>query len=155
MSDNEIKIGVGFSQVKFGMTEEQVIELLDQPDETEEMTFEDGGNAIIYYYDELGVSLSFESEEDYRLMEISFEDEEFSVKGLLKVGLKKAKLPEIFKQLGLSEPTLEDLAADGYPGKEVYTFDDENLNVWIDDAEVSTIQIGPLWIDDETISWPN
>lgn len=155
MSDTEIKIGVGFSQIKFGMTEEQVIELLDQPDETEEMTFEDGGNAIIYYYDELGISLSFESEEEYRLMEISFEDEEFALKGLLKVGIKKSKLPEIFGKLGLSEPTLENLEADGYPGKEVYTFDDENLNVWIDDEEVSTIQIGPLWLDDENISWPN
>ncbi len=74
MSDAEIKVGIGFSKVRFGMTEEEVIELLDQPDETEEMRFEDGCTAIIYYYDELGISLSFESEEDFRLMEISFED---------------------------------------------------------------------------------
>ena len=155
MSDTEIKIGVGFSQIKFGMTEQQVRELLDEPDETEEMRFEDGGSANIYYYDELGISLSFEEEENFRLMEISFEDEEFSVKGLLNVGVQKSDLPEIFKKLGLSEPTHEDLAEEGYEGKELYTFDEENLNIWIDEDEVSSIQIGPLWKDDETISWPN
>jgi hypothetical protein len=155
MSDTEIKLGIGFSKVKFGMTEEEVIELLDQPDETEEMRFDDGATAIIYYYDELGISISFESEEDFRLMEISFEDEEFSIKGLLKVGVSKIALPEIFKKLGFSEPEHEKLDDEGYPGKEVYTFDDENLNIWLDDEEVTSIQIGPFWEDDSIIKWPN
>jgi hypothetical protein len=154
MSDTEIKLGVGFSKVKFGMSEKEVVELLDQPDETEEMNFEDGGKAIIYYYDEIGISLSFESDEQFKLMEISFEDEEFTIKGLLKVGLKKEKLADIFKKLELSEPEYEDLTDEGFEGKEIYTFDDENLNVWIDEGEVASIQIGPLWVNDETISWP-
>jgi hypothetical protein len=155
MSDTEIKLGVGFSEVKFGMNEKEVVELLGQPDETEEMRFEDDGLAIIYYYDELGISLSFESEEDYRLMEISFEDEDFNIKGLLQVGVNKIALPEIFKKLGLSEPHHEDLESEGFPGKEIYTFEDENLNIWLDEEEVSSIQIGPLWEDDDNISWPN
>ncbi len=154
MSDTEIKLGVGFSKVKFGMSEKEVIELLGQPEETEEMRFEDGGMANIYYYDELGLSLSFESEEDFRLMEVSFEDEDFTVKNLLHVGVSKIALPEIFKKLDLSKPELEDLTSEGFPGKELYTFEDENMNVWLDDEEVSSIQIGPLWTDDDTISWP-
>jgi hypothetical protein len=154
MSDSEIKLGVGFSKIKFGMTEKEVVEFLGQPDETEEMNFDDGGTAIIYYYDEVGVSLSFESEEDFRLMEISFEDEEFSIKNLLKVGVKKAELPKIFKQLELSNPEFETLEEEGFEGKEIYSFDDENLNIWIDEDEVASIQIGPLWVNDDTISWP-
>lgn len=154
MSDTEIKIGIGFSQIKFGMTEKEVVELLDHPEETEEMRFEDGGKAIIYYYDELGMSLSFESEEDYRLMEIAFEDEGFAIKDILKVGINKDELPAIIEKLGLSTPETEDLANEGFPDREIISFEDENLNIWIEEDKVASLQLGPLWIDDETISWP-
>lgn len=154
MSDTKIKLGIGFSKIKFGMTEKEVVELLDHPDETEEMRFDDGGKAIIYYYDDLGLSFSFESEEDYRLMEIAFEDEDFSISDILKVGLAKENLPDIFEKLSLSEAEYEDLTNEGFPGREIYTFEEENLNVWVEDGIVSSLQIGPFWIDDDTIKWP-
>ncbi|MBN2165092.1 MAG: hypothetical protein JW717_02330 [Marinilabiliaceae bacterium] len=154
MSNTEIKLGIGFSEVKFGMSEKEVVELLDQPDETEEMRFEDGAKAIIYYYDDLGISLSFESEEDYRLMEIAFEDGDFAIKDILKIGVKKDELPAIIKKLGLSTPEVENLASEGFPDRDIMSFDDENLNIWLEDDEVVSLQIGPLWVDDDTISWP-
>ena len=156
--DNKIIPCVGFDKVKFGMSRDQVIKVLGQPDEIEEdQNYGDTPEELttVFYYDEMGVSLSFDKEEKYRLTEISFEDDQFSL-GDIKVGMKKDAAFAAAEKAKLGEPYEDDLTDDLQDNEELesFTFEDTNVSLWFEKDILVTIQIGPDWIDDDTIKWP-
>lgn len=145
---------IGFGSIKFGMEEHEVSSYLGDPDETEIQNYGDGDEANVLYYDELGLSMSFDSEEDYRLVEISFEGEKFVLYDVIKPGMSKDDFLSALKKLDMGEYELEELDDEGFENMEHYIFDDKNINIWVENSRVSTIQIGPEFVDDDTIRWP-
>ena len=154
MAQHKIIPGVGFDKIKFGMTQDEVEDILGEPDEVEEQNYGEGESAEVFYYDELGISMSFDAEEDYRLVEISFEDESFILFDSIHVGQPIDEALTLAEKAQMGEYDLEDLSTDGFEGKELYGFEKENINFWSDDKTLSSIQIGPYWVNDETIKWP-
>lgn len=154
MAKHTIIPGVGFDKIKFGMTQDEVESILGEPDEVEEQNYGDGESAEVYYYDEIGVSMSFDAEEEFRLVEISLEDEEFILLDTIHVGQPLEEVLSLADKAELGEYDSEDLSNDGFEGKELFTFEKDNINFWFDDQILSSIQIGPYWIDDENIKWP-
>ncbi len=153
MSDKRIVPGVGFANLKFGMNEEEVISVLGKPDEVEVLDMEDGETVNMYYYDEIGVSMSFDSMADMRMVEIAFENSEYTLNDNLFSGMSK----ELFLEHadGMGEYDVEDLTDEGSDVNELYSFEDKNINIWIREGVVDSIQIGPFWSDDdEEILWP-
>lgn len=153
---------VGFDKVKFGMSQEQVIEILGNPDEIEaDQNFSDNACeteelTTIFTYFELGVSLSFEKCENYRLMEISFDDNDFKL-GDMAAGVSKEMAFKAAEKLGFEEPYEDDLSEYGEEvpeGFESYTYDDKNVTLYFEDGILATIQIGPEWLDNDIINWP-
>jgi len=144
--------GVGFDNIKFGMSEDETITLLGKPDEIEVQEMEDGESVNIYYYDDIGVSMSFDSMEDFRLVELAFDDSRYTMEKNFFPGMSKELFFEHATELG--DYYVEDLSAEGSDVTELYVFEDKNINVWLREGVVDTIQIGPLWSDDENISWP-
>ncbi len=145
--------GVGFANLKFGMNEEEVISILGKPDEVEVQEMDDGESVNIYYYDEIGVSMSFDSMTDMRLVEIAFENTEYTLNNNFFPGMSK----ELFLEHagGIGEYDVEDLTDEGSDVNELYSFEDKNINIWIREGVVDSIQIGPFWSDDdEEILWP-
>jgi hypothetical protein len=102
----------------------------------------------------MGVSMSFDKEEDYKLVEISFETENFILHDAIKVGMSKDDFLAKIEDLNMGEYDLEDMNEDGFDDKELYVFEKENINIWLDEDAITSIQIGPEWVDDETIRWP-
>lgn len=160
-TDNDYKIipGVGFSKVKFGIKKEQLIELMGQPDEIEEDanygdSLED--KVTVLYYDTDGFSVSFDKEANYRLTEISFESDLFILEDCVKVGMTTEEALKALEKAGYDEPSLEDLEGEIDPNDktEAYTYDDMNITLWFDDNILQTIQMGPFWLDSDTIKWP-
>ncbi|MBP5365690.1 MAG: hypothetical protein J6Y82_07180 [Bacteroidales bacterium] len=157
--NNKIIPCVGFDKVKFGMTRDQVIAALGNPNEIEEdQNYGDTPDELttVFYYDEIGVSLSFDKEEKYRLTEMSFEDERYSLCDTIKVGMMKDAAIAAAEKAGLGEAYEDDLSDDLQEGEmlESYTFEDKNVSLWFEANVLVTIQIGPDWIDDDTIKWP-
>ena len=153
MSDKSIVPGVGFANLKFGMNEEEVTSVLGKPDEVEVLDMDDGETVNMYYYDEIGVSMSFDSMADMRMVEIAFENSEYTLNDNLFSGMSK----ELFLKHaeGLGEYDVEDLTDEGSDVNELYSFEDKNINIWIREGVVDSIQIGPFWSDDdEEILWP-
>jgi len=153
MSNKLIVPGVGFENLKFGMNENEVAAVLGKPDEIEVQEMDDGEFVNIYYYDEIGVSMSFDSMADMRLVEIAFDNSEYTLNNSLFPGMSK----ELFLEhaAGLGEYDVEDLTDEGSDVNELYSFEDKNINIWIREGVVDTIQIGPYWSDDdEEILWP-
>lgn len=145
---------IGFGSIKFGMEEHEVSNYLGDPDETEVQNYGDGGEANVLYFDELGLSMSFDSEEDYRLVEISFESDRFVLHNVIKPGMSKDDFLSALENLNLGEYELEELDNEGFENMEQYTFDKDNINIWIENDRLTTIQIGPEFVDDDTIKWP-
>ncbi len=153
MSDKIILPGIGFDSIKFGMSEEEVIAVLGKPDEVEVQEMDDGESVNIYYYDEINVSISFDSMADMRLVEISFDDSSFTLLDKFFPGMSKELFLEHADEIG--EYFVEDLSDEGSDVNELYSFEDKNINVWIKEGAVDSIQIGPYWgDDDEEILWP-
>ncbi len=144
--------GVGFDNIKFGMTEDEVLDVLGNPDEIEVQEMEDGESVNIYYYDDLGVSMSFDSMEDYKLVELAFDDSRYTMEKNFFPGMSKNMFLEHVGELG--KYYIEDLSDEDSDVTELYVFEDKNINVWLREGVVDTIQTGPFWRDDENVSWP-
>lgn len=145
---------IGFGSIKFGMEEHEVSNYLGDPDETEVQDYGNGAEANVLYFDEMGISMSFDKEEDYKLVEISFETENFILHDAIKVGMSKDDFLARLNSLDMGEYDLEDMHEDRFDDKELYVFEKENINIWLDEDAITSIQIGPEWVDDETIRWP-
>ncbi len=153
MSDKLILPGIGFDNLKFGMSEEEVFSVLGRPDEVEVQEMDDGETVNIYYYDDIGVSMSFDSMADMRLVEISFDDPQYTLEGKFLPGMQKELFVKHVDEIGIYE--LEDLSDEGSDVNELYSFEAKNINVWVRKGVVDSIQIGPNWSDDdEEIVWP-
>lgn len=152
---------VGFDKIKFGMTRDEVMAQLGQPDEIQEdQNYGDTPDELVtvFYYDEIGVSMSFDKEADYRLTEMSFENEEFTLCDTIRVGMPVEKVFEAIEKSDYDfgecyEETLDDEESDG--GRiALFVCEDCGISLWFEEGELSTIQAGPAWIDDDTIDWP-
>lgn len=151
---------VGFDKVRFGQTREQVLAILGQPDEIEEdQQYGDSPEekTTIFYYDELGLSLSFEKEEGYRLMEISFDAADFVLCNSIRVGMSFDEVMNAAKTLNLGEGWEEDVSdlVDSTENVKVWAYEDSNVDFYFEDDVLSTIQIGPEFTEDgNSIVWP-
>ncbi len=154
MTPKAILPHIGFGSIKFGMEEHEVSNYLGDPDETEVQDYGDGAEANVLYYDEIGISMSFDKEADYKLVEISFENNNYKLHNKISVGMSKEDFLASLKALNMGDYELEDMKEDGFDDKELYVFEKENINIWLDDDAITSIQIGPEWVDDETIRWP-
>jgi len=152
MNDKVIIPGIGVDKLKFGMNEEEVVSLLGTPDEIEVQEMDDDEIINIYYFDDLGLSMSFDSMEDFRLVELAFDDSGYTLEKNFFPGMSKEMFLKHADELG--EYEFEDLSDEGADVNELYTFEDKNINIWIRKGVVDTIQIGPFWKDDENVSWP-
>lgn len=141
---------VGYGQIKFGQSIEQVKLLLGEPTDSTREKHDDGTEDITLLYGEQGVELSFMSEDDFRLGLISCYSPNFTLDGIAYTGmseldfLKTAKYDDINLEDDFSELKAKD-----------YTIDSKGLSVWVQEGYVNSITLFPQYTaDDEDIIWP-
>jgi hypothetical protein len=147
--------GKGIGNIRLGMTKAEVEKILGSPDDQEVIEYEDDESSCTFYYFDLEIDLTFESEDDDRLCFISVENEKFSLEDKIRIGQNKEEVIKYCKELKYSEPELEDLSSEDIPNQELLSLDNENINFWFTDNCLDEIQIGTFWKDDETPIWPN
>jgi hypothetical protein len=151
----EIKAGIGLDNIKFGMHRDDIKNLLGEPDEIDTHTDnEDGGQTESWHYDELELSISFEEIDDMRLFSIAVSGENYEFSGKKLIGLKKPQLLKELKELNITDTKEEVWDNDDFTKQELIYSEDLSLNFWMEDDELSEIQWGPLFEDEETIKWP-
>jgi len=150
----EIIPGKGVGNILLGMKKEAVEKILGQPDDKEDITYDDGETSITYYYYDLKMDLTFESDDDNRLSFISVEGEKFNIKDKIKIGDAKDNVIAACKALSYSLPEEEDMSSDDVPNQILVALDNENINFWFTENALDEIQIGPFWKDDDTPIWP-
>jgi hypothetical protein len=155
MENLEIKSGEGLGDIKFGMTEDQLIKLIGEPDEIEEYADEDNEDdeTETWHYDEFEISVSFDRSVEWRLVNIAVSSPDSTFMGEHLIGLNREELIDKLKDLGLTQLGFEDYSEEGSDSKMIFAHE-VGINFWLEDGELTEIQWGPLFIDDDTIKWP-
>lgn len=152
----EIKSGEGLGQLKFGMSTNQVKQLLGEPDEVETYSYEteEGELSETWHYDEHELSISFDEEENWKLVSIAISAPEVTFKGQKLIGMKRDELIKILEGLEIGPLEFEDWSSAESPNHKLISAEEVEINFWLDDDELSEIQLGPLFDNDDDIKWP-
>ncbi len=143
---------VGFDEIRLGQTLGQTELLLGKPSEVNKETFRDQSLDMIMKYHDLGVDLTFSTDDDFLLGSITFLSRNYLLKGISIIGLQEDEFlrlgTALFPDLMLDDD-LTDLNAKDYMS------DSNGLTFWIQDGVVESISIFPEYeADEDTPIWP-
>lgn len=143
-----IELEKGLDSIRFGMSRDEITELLGKPDEVEELQDEYDDNdeieTIVFHYDEYELSFAFEADADFALTGIGGGSNELLFEGVALIGKEKSEVMEILEQKGLSNLNYEDTSTPETPNSSLLYHDDKNLNLWFDDKKLIEIQWGAV-----------
>ncbi len=125
--NKEIKPCEGVGEIKFGMTRDELIQAIGEPDEVHEMEF-DGEKSETWHYDYLELSVSFEANDNWKLTVISVSSEDFTLKGEKLIGMDMDAILTKLKDLGAVRIDLEEEDL----GQELIIVEDLHLNFWFE-----------------------
>lgn len=151
----EILIGLGVGIIRFGMLKEDVKEILGKPDsiDFEEPTEEKLATETWEYF-KLGLSLTFDEEENWKLETITISSDFYTLFDEVLIGKTKARITAFIEEMQLGKIAYEDYSSDDYSKHELIDVDEINLFFWFDDEKLTEIQMGVLWENEETPIWP-
>jgi len=140
MENTEIKVKKGLGDIRFLSSIEEVIKILGEPTEDEAINeIDDSHHSRLLHYDHLGLSASFDEEENWTLTSIAISEEEYNINGVNLIGLNKSEFLEKIKSLDLGEYIEEEFNEDDYEST-VLNFDDSHLTCWFENDELQEIQ---------------
>lgn len=156
MNTSEIKIGVGLGDIKFGITKNDLKALVGEPTEIDTYNAsgeEDGYLTESWHYDDHEFSVSFDEEDNWRLTTISISADNCSFNGLNLIGKDINNVLASLENNHLGDNELEDLS-DETINQKLVCFLASSLNLWFEDDNLTEIQWGVLWSDEDTPKWP-
>src|SRR5215217_6808066 len=102
MKENEIELGTGIGNIRFGYTMDQVKDIMGEPEEVEESDEDDEFEHKAWNYWEQGYSFFFDREDDYRLSCIQTEDPDVILFGKKVFDLPAKEVMALLKEQGLT-----------------------------------------------------
>ncbi|UII28078.1 hypothetical protein LVD15_06530 [Fulvivirga maritima] len=152
----DIKPGEGLGTIKFGMTRDQVKEILGEADVVESYSYTDSDQDLTesWDYKELSLSLNFDEEDDWRLIVISVTSDFYQLEGETLIGQSEEKLKEVLAKVGMDDLEMEDWSSAESPDHKLIESNSHSVNFWINEGRLDEIQWSPQFIDDDTIKWP-
>lgn len=153
----EIKPGVGIADIRFGMRRDDVHNTLGPADEVDAFSYEEAGNdkTETWMYETLGLSLGFDEEEQWRLISLTVNANFYQYKGTVLIGKSLEEVKAILNNLEHNNFVVESWD-EGEESTQVYIeVKTLNMNIWFEDGICDEVEWGPLFIDDDTIKWPD
>ena len=157
MELKEIKAGEGLGDIKFGMTRSQVKKLLGEPSEIEKFSYSDEEDDLSesFHYDELELSAGFDEDSDWRLVTLAVSSPDYEFMNKKLIGVDRDSLLATLELLGIRNLEYETDPSEESPDSILITSKEKGITFWLEDGVVSEIQWGPIYINEETIIWPN
>jgi len=141
--NKEIKPCEGVGDIKFGMTRDELIKTIGEPDEVHEMDFDEEGKSETWHYDYLELSVSFEENDDWKLTVISVSSEEFTLNGDKLIG---QDMDAILSKLNDAGATHIDLEEEDL-GQELVIVENLNLNFWFEGSLSSGTKLNEIQLE--------
>lgn len=140
----EILIGKGIDSIRFGQVESQIIEQLGEPNKTYEL--EDSKR--LQYFD-LQIEVSLENERENRFGWVEVKNPNATLFGQKMIGERAEKVLSVVSATITESPEHED-----YGSLVTYFYESQWLELQFELNQLRSINIGVLWIDNETPNWP-
>lgn len=151
-----IQPGIGISQIKFGISEEQLIAVLGKPlSVTEGEYVENSGdyNRELFYQEDL--SFTFDSDDSYRLSLITIRSRGYKLFGIDIFGLPIEVVKSFISKEASEIPKYKDWSYEDVLDHISLDYDSLGLTLWFDNGLLEEIQCGYLFFDDwNTVKWP-
>ena len=150
MKDNikNIESNKGLGELLFGMTRDQVKNLLGDAGETESYAGDEGeelGKVEIWHYDALDLSVGFEESEDWTLMSISVTGDSYEMAGTSLIGKSIEEVSTALEGWGVIDFELEDHSSEESPNHKLIVSDYLGMIFWFDNNVASEISWSPLY----------
>ena len=156
MNINNITVGKGLGDIKFGCTRDELKKLIGDPSETDTYNAsgeEDGFLTESWHFDEQEFSVSFDEEDNWRLTTIAVSSPNFKFNGIQLIDLSINEVLTVLEDENLGDNELEDLS-DENTNHKLISFISSSLNLWFENDNLSEIQWSVLWENEDTPIWP-
>ncbi|MGB5818166.1 MAG: hypothetical protein WBG90_01685 [Saonia sp.] len=143
----ELKPKIGIDNLKFGMTQKDILEILGIPDR--KRIDEDDEEQILFEFNRLKIRLTFYLNEENRLGYIRSNNPDLTFNGMKIIGSKiEYAKKEIFGEI------ISDWEVEEYDF--FLTHSDDNVWVTLNEefGEVSSVEVGVTFSDGENYDWP-
>jgi len=153
----EIKPLEGLGPLKFGMSRDEVREIMGEPNDVDTYSFSEDGEdkSESWHYDEEQVSMSFDEDDDYRLITLAVSGEGYKLKGRALVNMSRTAVIEFLNENGITDLSFEDADTIDMPNHELISAPQLFLNVWLEKESVKEVQWSPEFTDDDEVNWPD
>ncbi len=147
--------GIGLGELKFGITMDKVFQIIGEPERREKYSYSESNIDLTetWYYNALGFNVGFDEDENWKLILIAVKSEIYKLNQIFIGQTKNIVLSELYK-LEIKDIEYEYMGTIENPTHELISSDTLGINFWFDDEKLSEIQISPIFIDNETIKWP-
>ena len=150
VGQNEIILGQGIGEIRFGLTMDEVEAIMGKPEEVETSEEDEEFEYEVWNYWEEGYSFYFDEDDDYRLGLIETANEEVTLFGQKIFQMKQAEVEALLKSKGLSNPDKDTLET----GEKHVTYEKEMLDMYFDKDALVTVKFGVFVGDDLEVQWP-
>jgi len=152
----EIKLGYGLGVLKFGMSRAEVKLLLGEPSFIDAFSYSESSKDLTesWEYENLKISLGFDEEEQWKLTMISVASNFYQLEGKSLIGLQESELLKQLATLNFEDVDVEDCSESDDEDHQVIEIEEKSINFWLTNGVLDEIQWSPLFIDDDTIKWP-
>lgn len=151
MKENEIELGTGISNIYFGYTMDQVIDIMGEPEEIEESDEDDEFEHKAFNYWEKGYSFFFDREDDYRLSCIQTESDDVRLFNTNVIQKSTNEIKELLQKNDLQDYETEKLET----GEIRWSFEQEMLDLYFENDKLIAINFGVYINDDLEVQWPS
>ena len=153
---HKIKPLAGLGMLRFGMTRDEIRSLLGEPEDIDEYSFSGAPDDLSesWHYDDMDLSMSFDAEDDWRLITLAISSEDYQLEDYPLVGKSKTELLQILSFLGYSDIKEENELTLDMPGHELVAEHSKFINFWLEGGLVKEIQWSPQFDEDDEVIWP-
>jgi hypothetical protein len=141
MESKAIKIGRGIDAIEFGMSRQEVLAILGEPDEKNKISYsvEDPDYfSEEWHYDGIEMSLVFDMLDTLELTTISISSDAFTLVGEAIIGKDESELMRITKKAGIDD-NWEELEEED-PIYKTFTHEGEGVSLYFENGLLSEFQ---------------
>lgn len=128
----------GFGDLQFGLSVKQVMETVGEPDQVEQIGEDVEMPTTVLHYDNLQMSLFFDTAPEEHLVCIDVENPEATLFGEKIIGKSRKEVLELMKRGGFDDACEETEAW----GEERVGFEDCSVDFYFDDGLLESLTIG-------------
>lgn len=148
--DHEIKLGYGIGDLRFGLTMEEVEDIMGEPEEIEESDEEDEFEHKAWNYWDTGFSFYFDQEDDYRLSCIETANPNITLWGKRIFELSQQEVEDLFRQNGVQQVEKEKIE----DNVTCLSYDKEMIDLYFEEGKLLAVNFGVHMDDNLEVLWP-